>query len=283
VAARSVIAASLLLLLAAAPRAVRASDWDDGGLDRDLSENAQEALRRAQRLPIPFVAQPLTLPAMILRLTGEWTYTHSSVRVGAGTTDDSSIGAAVDAAFGITNDLEVDALVLPLVLAPDLAYGDPFLVGTYRFLRGNYEAGGRLGIHVPTKSGENATLVAGLPFLFRFGTAVRLDTGIELDLTFASELLAALAIPLTASVDLSDQLDVQLITGWITGAKLDFNAAVVPLGVAANYTVEGRFGPMFALGPFFRFPALFVPGSAGDKLSTSVWEVGAAVRIFVYL
>jgi hypothetical protein len=82
---------------------------------------------RAQSLPAPYLLRPLTLPKGMMRVDGELQL-HSYVVPGDRVEQWSLYGAV---AGGVTEDLELGALLLPLSLSPDGDYLDPYLYGMY--------------------------------------------------------------------------------------------------------------------------------------------------------
>ncbi|MBW1880341.1 MAG: hypothetical protein JRJ84_18425 [Deltaproteobacteria bacterium] len=119
-------------------------------------------------LPLPFSERPLTLTEGTIRGDAAFTIAHFSVSVpGVGTLSETAVGLALGGGYGITDDLEVGASVIPLTLSPDVTYGDPSIYGIYRFLADTAEIGGSLALTVPIDGDFTAT--PGLPVLLHLG------------------------------------------------------------------------------------------------------------------
>src|SRR5262245_51542317 len=90
----------------------------------------------AKGLPISSSERPLTLPELTLRLDASGGDYH----IDFGLFGDVDVGyLQLGLGFGILDDLEIDAVIVPLFINPDsddtkLLYGNPFLGVTYRFL-----------------------------------------------------------------------------------------------------------------------------------------------------
>src|ERR1019366_1049337 len=161
-------------------------------------------------VPLRLVDRPLTLPSGVLRGDLGFSYLRFGSADGA--------GASVSGGYGITDDLEVDATVLPLALAPALQYGNPTVSGTYRFVHERaVEVGGSLGVTLITRDTQlfgNATLAPSVPVLLRLGDLARIDTGVVLPITVGGpSTLAGLWIPATATFQILDPLYLGATTG----------------------------------------------------------------------
>ena len=255
------------------------------------SARAEEPGKPGEKMPLPFAQRPLTLPAMTLAPEIGFEVTHVSL---GGFGSFNSVGMPIGVRFGILDDLEVGATVLPLELSPDFAYGNPEVQATYRFVKGNVEVGARLRSVFSFKTGDSGVgLEPGLPILVHIGEAARLDTGVFVQMSFgpANGFIGAggrttigMKIPLQFIYDVIPELHIGATTGL---SIADFgsagNSLYIPLGFVAGYAIGNEKGPFIDIDPYFRFPIFAVPGSSHDKIVSAVWQTGLAATMYLYL
>jgi hypothetical protein len=191
------------------------------------------------------------------------------------------VGLNGGAGYGITDDLEAGATVLPLVLSPDFAYGNPTVYGRFRFLRGDFEMGGELSAVIPVRGSFG--LNVGLPMLLHIGEVGRLDTGVALGLVFGDPLGKTLAVPVAYSHNINPNIFFGARTGFVV-PEFKFDALTVPLGVFGGYTLAGAGGNTPALDAFlgFDFPAFLTPGGA-SAVNANIFTISAGIRYFLAL
>lgn len=137
---------------------------------------AEEGPKAGEKMPLPFAQRPLTLPRMTLAPEVSFDVAHVAF---GGLGSAIGVGMEIGARFGILDDLEVGAVVLPLEFSPDFAYGNPRLEATFRFLKGTVEMGARLRTIFGLHSGNTGVILEpGLPILIHIGEAARIDTGV---------------------------------------------------------------------------------------------------------
>ncbi|MCG8557186.1 MAG: hypothetical protein MJD61_18145 [Proteobacteria bacterium] len=127
----------------------------------------------SRRYPRRYAARPLVLPSRVLRFDGQlaWMVRSSRDRVGL----DLGLG------LGVSQDLELGGLLLPVVLEPQTQYGQPFVYGLYRLARGGAQAGLLAGLWLPA-TGVATRLTLGPPLRVRVGSSVRVDLAALLDI-----------------------------------------------------------------------------------------------------
>ncbi|MEP7125987.1 MAG: hypothetical protein ABJE95_33955 [Byssovorax sp.] len=257
------------------------------------SARAEEGGKGGEKMPLPFAQRPLTLPKMTL--APEVGLEVSHVSIGAFSLG-NAVGMEIGAHFGILDDLEVGAVVLPLEFSPDFAYGNPRIEATFRFLKGTVEIGARLrttfGLH---KGSTGVILEPGLPILIHVGEAARIDTGVFLPMAFStspgdlptsSSTTIGLNIPFQFIYDVIPELHLGANTGL---GIYDFgeagNTIYIPLGFVAGYAIGNEKGPLVDIDPYFRFPYFALPGagSGQDKIYTGIWQTGVAATVYLYL
>jgi hypothetical protein len=234
---------------------------------------------QAQQLPLPLARRPLTLTRNTLRADADLTLAHLQISLLGGTGSSNALGLSLGAGYGITDDLEVGATVIPLTLSPDFAYNAPSVYGTYRFLHGDVDVGAQLALTLPID--RDFGLGVGVPVLFHLGEAARLDTGAFLGLTFGDALGKGLTIPIAFTYNLNPNL----FLGARTGVLLpNFDDFAMPLGAFVGYTLAGGAGntPLADITASFDFP-FFVTPSGADAISTGLWTASLNGRIFFNL
>lgn len=134
-------------------------------------------------------------------------------------------------AAGLTDSLDVGLLVLPLLLTPDTAYRDPVLYGTYRFSRGELEAGVFLGFDLPVD--DALDLTGGIPLVLHVGNQVRVDLAALLHVRFNEDSPLDLMFPFELAFNLSPRVFLGPETGIVVA---NFDDVLVPLGFFVGYT-----------------------------------------------
>jgi hypothetical protein len=228
-------------------------------------------------------------------------------RIGIGTLGDVVVaGMQIGASFGITKDLEVGAIVLPIQFNNGAGYGgafvgeeailaNPMLFATYRFLHErNFDLGARLRMEfiVPRLGlGAGAIIEPSVPFLLHIGERMRFDAEVGIPIAVApdettgkSHAAIGLDVPLRLSFDIIEPLHV----GVSTGVRVeDFGhpkeSAVVPLGIFMGYAI-GEKKPIVDIDPFFSFFEFITPGGGigGDKVNPGIFVAGVSARGYIY-
>lgn len=231
------------------------------------------------QLPLSYAQRPLTLTRHTLRGDVDLTIAHLQVSVLGTTASSTAVGLALGAGFGITEDLEVGATVIPLTLSPDFQYNAPSLYGMYRFVRGTVDVGARLTLIMPVD--RDFGLNVGVPVLFHLGDNARLDTGAFLSLNFGDPLGKALSIPVAFTANLNPNLFLGARTGFILP---EFDRLVMPLGVYVGYSIAGGGGatPVADITASFDFP-LFLATGRNDAIVPDLWTIGLNGRLYFNL
>ncbi|MCC7383426.1 MAG: hypothetical protein IT384_16430 [Deltaproteobacteria bacterium] len=229
------------------------------------------------RLAVEFAKRPLTNGRFILVPQLDFTL----AKAGAG---DPGIALALGATFGVTDDLDVYATVLPLALAPAAGYGDIALGGTFRFMKGNTEVGLRVDVYLPTSTVIH--LSAGVPILFHFGDKMRLDTGLMADFTTFDPFSFQLRIPLQLGFQLIPMLAAQLRTGYtlpLAPSTPGPDAMAIPLGVAAIISIPGKNNqPMLDIIPAFDWGAFLTPAGA-SAVNADVFTLTVTAKFYLFI
>jgi len=281
----------------------------------DPAPAAAPAAAPEGRYPVAQAERPLTLPKMVLTANADLNIASYSSPGGLGGSS-SFLNLGLGAAFGITDDLSVRAMVLPLQLTGPAGSGfhygqytglagigspGPSAGATYRFMKTDLlEVGGALDVGILSITGISGFMVTpGVPVRIHATKEIRIDTGAFIPIlnesitvsggafggsSSASTTVEGLNIPVSALYDINEPIHVGVATGFGIGSFKDVgNSTAVPLGIFAGYALQGSQGPMLDIDPYFMFPALLTPGNAAGSTSTNVWVLGVTATGYYYL
>ena len=192
------------------------------------------------------------------------------------------------AKFGITRSLEVEAALAQIQILPKLAYGNPTLGATFRFVNTAVEIGVRGKITIVTAS-ATAGMVGELsvPFQIHIGKSARLDFAAGLPVTIAkgTPTVVGLNLPVAFALNLVDTLHAGAQTSvYIADFKDPGKSITVPLGFFAGFSI-GTEHPIVEIAPFFNWPKFAQPGATdlgSQKLNIDVYTAGLAVRGYIF-
>jgi hypothetical protein len=196
---------------------------------------------QSRQLPVPFRDRPLVLPERTLRVDGDLSFRFRN--------DPAPNVVLLDlgGAGGVVRDLELGTILIPLEIAPDTNYRDPWFYALYRFQAGQVEFGIRGAITLPIDG--DLALDVGPPLLVRLGPYGRLDTGFFLTTVFGDRTRFHGRIPLALAFQVTNELflgpemqisfptfsDVHLMLGGFVGWSL------APHGLLADLVAHLRF------------------------------------------
>jgi hypothetical protein len=207
---------------------------------------------------------------------------------------DPFVGVHVSGAMGVLENLEVQATPIPLLLSPDLQFGNPSLGATYRFTDGDVEVGGRAKVFIPVAKGRKFFMMAGAPVLVHLGDDMRLDTGATFAFQFDPGHVGlfnyddVLSYEPGVPLKLTAQISEQIFAGGSSGfGILDFDKAgdtlFIPLGLHGGYTLVKDGRPLADLKAQFAFPLFLLPGNSRDAVAEDVYFFGLAARAYYSL
>ncbi len=231
--------------------------------------------------PVTNAQRPVTLSAGLLRIDAGLGFSRFCLSDGAFCSD-VAVALSVGAGYGITEDFEVGATVLPLLLSPDFDYGDPSIYAQYRVARGDVEVAIAASVFFPVLGDFRASI--GAPIWIKASPSFALRTGAFVTFADNNDLAINISVPVLALFNLSESFWLGLDTGF------SFNVTdpgpgdtfAIPLGLQLGYTVPGNNGaPLLDIAGSFGFPLFLLPGSAGDVVFTDLWTAGLGVRIYL--
>jgi hypothetical protein len=252
--------------------------------------------------PVPYVARPLTLPKLVLvpQLSATMDRVSDGTIAMLDLSDQKNLHVSGDLAirFGILSDIEVGAVVAPVDVLPAVAYGDPSVYGTFRFIRSSFEMAAHINTVFITRPSQNPSLYlpvigskAGVLFepglLARIHASdlVKVDVGALVPLQVGDSARdVGLRVPIEVAFSVAEQVFLGARTGF---GVVDFSApklqdSYLPLGAFLGYSVAADKGPVVDLQGTFLWPKLVTPGAA-SKLDYADYQVGLSVAVYLYL
>jgi hypothetical protein len=226
----------------------------------------------AQAQGAGYLGRPLTLPAGHGRIDlgpPDWGYMeHGALNNGRGLRlvvppfGDTQVFLGAGGGYGITDQLEVGGLVLPLQLADDTDLGDLEAYLRYAFAPGgNLAVQGTLRIPTATELG----LGIGIPIFVSLGGESRLETGFELELIFYDDTLVNLDVPAAFQFALGSDAYIGPRTGLVV---VDLEEVAINLGGQIGVTINS----MVELSGGVNFPRFLWTGP-GDAVNVDWVEV----------
>lgn len=271
----------------------------------------QEALAEEpvvpSRQPVPLWQRPMTLPAGALRVDAYFAIEHYGY---AGEDDQFLFDAG--AAFGVLDELEVGAHVLPLQFAPDFEFRNIVLWGLYGLIAGDFALGVELELALPGQQDDlRFGLAFGAPMIIRVAQMLRIDTGLFLGLavgesydetTFMeeSEVVVGLfrfresplatrnhvGIPIILDVNVVPQIFLGVSTGvWIGDLGDAADQLYIPLGFHGGYTFAASGEPVGDFTFELVWGDFLFPGARGeqDKIDAKTFTVMFGAEIYLHL
>lgn len=239
--------------------------------------------------PVRLVSRPQTLPARAGRVDGSFQVQGVSacaMVLGRTVCESSTVtGLHLGGGIGLLDQLEVGAVVAPLQLSPDFAYGNPLLYGRFQFMRADQlQLSAQAAVTIPVRSGSRLSFEVGVPLWYNFSDALQLRTGLFYQGTFGDSYAHSVRLPLVLNFNLNDNVHI----AGLTGVEFNFDAPGkslrIPLGVEGGYSFAGANNrPMLDLVAQFVFPSFLMPGSDGDKVLPELWLASLQARFYLFL
>jgi len=225
-----------------------------------------------------YAARPLNAQKGMVRLDfgpSDFAYMDSGeinsgrgLRADTGPGGGDSFGVGMGISAGLFDCFELGALVAPVRIVPDLAYGDAEVYGRTRVTSW---LSAQLAFQLPTETDFGMGI--GLPMLFPIGDSLRLDTGVEAELVFADDFRGNLDVPVALNVNLGEIA----FAGVRTGVFLsDFADLAVSAGLQGGVLLEDRADITLS----FSWPRLVWTG-AGDSFNGDVINITLGLTVYI--
>ena len=187
--------------------------------------------------------------------------------------------------YGITDRLEVGAIVAPLRLTAGDTYGSPSVYGKFQFLRGStFQAGATLRLTLQNESELGLAVDVGVPFWINFTERFQLQTGINYRIATAGGFSHALDVPLRFNNNVSDHFHTAFLFGLGFNASAVVDTLAVPFGIEAGYVLAGTNNhPVLDVTAQFLFPRFLVPAASGDPIQTERFIAVLNARLYLFL
>jgi hypothetical protein len=264
----------------------------DGTMDPAADPNAMPAQESAPAeevsagaWPVTYAQRPLVLNEGLLRIdVGPADFALLEYNRGLSFTkqdgiDDTFVNLGIGAAYGVMQNLEVGAVVLPLAISPDFTFGDISAYGRYRLMEGDTEIGLQADVWIPTDT--DFAIGAGVPVMFHLSPTARLDTGARVKFTFADpDMVVGLNIPLALNFNITDTIFLGARTGFEWQSFDVSESMAIPLGAQAGFNVmEGKLD----LLAWFRLPTFLAPNApaGADTVQAGTWQLGVGANFFL--
>lgn len=262
--------------------------------------NPQDAIR----LPVRVASRPLTLPKLVFAPSLELEDVHFP-------NSGSYANLTVMGGLGITDDITVHALVVPLEIASpamtgfhfgqSTSYAGPSIGATYRFLRGPVEVGGGLSVVLFTQEGISGFfIVPSTTVRIHVSDRLRIDAGANIGIRRATRTVTSISygtvvspsssinniraqLPISGVFNVTDEFSLGIGSGFsIADVSAPKTTASVPLSTFVGWTLSDSKGPVLDIEPYLSFPYAFWSGPTGPT-AFGEYEFGLHLNTFFYL
>lgn len=198
--------------------------------------------------------------------------------------DETFVKMGVGLGYGVLDDLELGALLLPILLSPNGEFGDMEFYGRYRFVRGETEVGAQFGVSLPTNTENvqaNFALTLGVPLLVHLSRTTRLDVGAEFEIILGDA-------DGVVNLDMPAALQFQVGDVFFVGPKagvflVNMEEIELGLGVVTGITIaRSRGAPVFDILGEFYWP-FFLSSGREDAVNADQFNLLFGVRVFFSL
>jgi hypothetical protein len=279
--------AALGCLILAHPQTTRAADTqpaDSTSSSPSASGSSQAAQDDSQSdvapvLPIANRDRPPTLPKHYVRIDTSISWN------GLSGSSSYELDGVLGGGFGVTDWFEVGGQLIPGSLAPNPSFGSPLLYGAFVVLNQTWSIVPTLQLSIPVTASQ-AWLLDGLVAVSGVvGEIFIFSTSPSISMTVSDKPIFTVALPLQASVQLSQRFLAGLQTG-VGFAQFDprtntarayepfdLNDLTFPLGFSATMTAGVDDGPLVDLSLLFLWSSFLEIDPDGDVLNTGDWSV----------
>lgn len=243
-----------------------------------------EAAAQEAAYPLRLALRPMTVPQRTIRgdaafLLSRFDSCRGGICIGA-----TSTGLALGGAYGILNELEVGATLLPLQLTETFRYSNPSIYGRYRFFRSDLvQVGADLRLVIPVQERSSAILSVGVPVWFFVNQVLQIQTGLTyLAVLSQPEISHGLSIPAVFVINATDALHLGVSTGLSLPVQRT-DGLSMPLGFEVGYAFAGASArPVVDLVGGFQWPLFVTPGLR-NTITTELWTINLTARFFFFV
>ncbi|MDP6944912.1 MAG: hypothetical protein QF464_12240, partial [Myxococcota bacterium] len=244
--------------------------YNSGSAAGGVAASLPTALPRV-RQSVRFMTRPLVLPAETMSLA-------TGMGIGHAQGLEPAFGMMGAASFGLSNDIEIGTVFLPLQLSPVVAYDLPSFHAIIRAKHGEYELGVSTELVVGIQDSSSWIFSIGSPTLIRSGKWLRIDTGGYLDFVFSNPLSFNLRAPLDLHFQFTDEFFGSVYTGFVV-PHFDLVNLIIPFGFGVGYAFEHDTTPLCDLRLHMRWPRLM----GMNVVEPESFTVSLTARFFFYL
>lgn len=264
---------ALIFCSIAAPAA--ASDFDRWGDEDEPGVEDRYTLGGAPKIPVRMVDRPLTLTRGTYGLGFDLAFT----RLGPST---QLLAFDAGSGFGVTDDLEVGILLVPLTLSQerDSGLGPPRFLVDRRLIRGVFELS--VGAEVELPLGSTFHFGGRIPFRLHLGGFASIDSGVRVDVAVgAGAFEPTVSVPLSIGVQLAEQLAVSF-TAQAAVTDFERNRVLGNFGARVGWTITDKHGAWGDLGLLFRTRNIALEGALpSDPQRGNYFTVAIVTRFFI--
>ncbi|MCB9667797.1 MAG: hypothetical protein H6715_06750 [Myxococcales bacterium] len=236
--------------------------WISAGLMLVLSGVLAERAEAYPMYPRRYVSRPLWLPKSTLRFDAAFPLL-SVDRPGGDRIN--TFSALLGLGLGLTPDLEVGAVFLPLQLTEKFDYRNPSLYGSYRLLNTDIlDIAFRADVSIPADDYREpfngavmpflpwfGDLAVGIPLRLRIADALMIDTGAHFGVVFTDPLGTRINVPLKLAIQVTDTV----FFGPQTGIQVaNGDNATIPFGLFMGANFGSSSKPLLDLIASFQLP-----------------------------
>jgi hypothetical protein len=244
---------------------------------RDAADGALRAVAppSGPRQTVRYASRPLTLPKRTMGLA-------AGTGVGSGRGEDPQFGIKSAVSFGVSDDMEIGAVALDLLLSPAVIYDRPTFYGLARLRRSaNYEVAMKSEIMAGVQQRSAWGLFVGMQALIRSGKIFRMDVGGYMDFIFGDPRVVNLRIPLEFHFQIRDQAFASAYSAFVL-PEFDSSSLQIPLGFGLGYTFESNAHPFCDLRALFEWSRLVDLGQ-DENVDPESFTLSLVARFFFYL
>ncbi len=280
---------------------------EEGGSDATVDANAEqegadlEAADAAESdmaagTVVPWTQRKIVLSKGMLRIDiappdftfrnlGQGLIFSKPLSFATGGTSDLATTMYIGGGFGVTEDLEVGGVILPLQFSPSGAdtFNDMTFYGRYKVWNDEKtEVAAQVNLKLPIQTGSKFAIAAALPVAFHLDDKMRLDTGLQMQFDFYDDpqgTTPTLFIPFSLNYNVQPNIFVGATTGFrMFDLKTSNGQLAIPLWLQGGYTLDGGVADLIA---FLGFPNLITPDvPAGvDTVHAKNWQFGLGANV----